>query len=55
MGEIYYKLGKRAWNGVIRDYRLTIVSGVIKGGITQNAVNSWIRRGKPTSLYELVI
>ena len=47
MGIIYYKLRKRLWNGVIWDYRLTLVSSVIKVRTTQNAVNSWIRRGKP--------
>jgi hypothetical protein len=55
MGGIYYKLGNRLWNGVIWDYRVTLVSRVVEVRITQNAMNSWIRRGKPTRLYELVI
>jgi len=40
MGGIYYKLGKRVWNGVIWDYRLTLVSRVIKVRTTQSAVKS---------------
>ena len=37
------------------DYRLTLVSRVIEVRTSQNAVNSWIRRGKPARLYEPVI